>query len=586
MNRNLIARILHFTGVAAMVIALAVFPAIAGVVSAESLASTPAIKGYIDHAYGSGVKAEPTADGAESKLWFNDGIWWGILFNPTSAKYEIYRLDWGSQNWTSTGIVLDSRSDTASLDVPPKVDTRADVLWDQAANKLYIASHIKVDNPSKTNNPDNWARLYRYSYSAGSKTYTLDGGFPVHVNQDKTEVLVIDKDASGRLWVAYVSRVPVSGTIVPYKVFVNATVTAGNDQVWGTPIDMSTISPNAIVDKVDAAALVAFGSKIGVMWSNSLDGKFYFAEHANSSAPGSGWNVQPVNVSGVKLTANDHLKMVANSAGQVFVGLKTDNTAADEPLVGVLARDTDGSFSFAQFSTASSLDTRPTIVLNESTNRIHLFVASNESGGVICTASLAITSNLSDMAFASDDCKGTVIGSAEHFISDTVYTKLDNVTTSKRNVTNASGIVAMASDDVNGGRYLHNVIGGGTINPPAPAVVQFTPAQGATVGGNSIVVTARFNQAMDPASITAANFKVSGPGGPVPGNISYDAMTFTARFESTGALTSPMAVNVQLTTGIKAANGASLPQQAAWSFTYQQQAETLPFKLVLPIIHR
>ena len=45
--------------------------------------------------------------------------------------------------------------------------------------------------------------LYRFSYSSSTKTYTLDTGFPVQINNMRTETLVIDKDSTGKLWATW-----------------------------------------------------------------------------------------------------------------------------------------------------------------------------------------------------------------------------------------------------------------------------------------------------------------------------------------------------------------------------------------------
>jgi hypothetical protein len=39
---------------------------------------------------------------AQSKLWFNAGLWWGVLFDRPSEEYHIYRYDWASHPWNDT----------------------------------------------------------------------------------------------------------------------------------------------------------------------------------------------------------------------------------------------------------------------------------------------------------------------------------------------------------------------------------------------------------------------------------------------------------------------------------------------------
>ena len=48
-------------------------------------ASLPVEAGYQDFSYGSVGMPAPTEDKPQSKLWFNNGIWWGVLYNATVA---------------------------------------------------------------------------------------------------------------------------------------------------------------------------------------------------------------------------------------------------------------------------------------------------------------------------------------------------------------------------------------------------------------------------------------------------------------------------------------------------------------------
>ncbi|MFQ5857926.1 MAG: hypothetical protein ACE5LU_20160, partial [Anaerolineae bacterium] len=117
--------------------------------------STPLNVGYLDFPYavsaGDPVDA-PTGEKAESKLWWNDGFWWGSLYNNYADEYHIYRLNWGTQTWEDTGVALDDRR-----------GSKADTMWDQDAQKLYVVSHIKRENSARVKRPVNWGRLYRYS---------------------------------------------------------------------------------------------------------------------------------------------------------------------------------------------------------------------------------------------------------------------------------------------------------------------------------------------------------------------------------------------------------------------------------------
>ncbi|MEO9064196.1 MAG: Ig-like domain-containing protein [Burkholderiaceae bacterium] len=114
-----------------------------------------------------------------------------------------------------------------------------------------------------------------------------------------------------------------------------------------------------------------------------------------------------------------------------------------------------------------------------------------------------------------------------------------------------------------------------------PNVLATAPANAATNVLNTSKVSATFDQAIDPATLKNANFRVNCPAGADPfGSVSYDPSTRTATFvritESPTNLpqsevAEPMAANVictaTITTGVKAVNGAALAQNVTWSFS-------------------
>src|SRR5919106_6620051 len=63
--------------------------------------------GYRDFSYDAASVVAPTGQKPQSKLWFNDGTWWGSLFNSATTDFEIFRLDRSTQRWTTTGTRID-----------------------------------------------------------------------------------------------------------------------------------------------------------------------------------------------------------------------------------------------------------------------------------------------------------------------------------------------------------------------------------------------------------------------------------------------------------------------------------------------
>lgn len=420
-----------------------------GIIAAVWAAVPLDIAGYLDFSFGSNPGSKVTGEKPESKLWWNSGYWWGSLYDQAASEHRIFRLDVNNQVWENTGVAIDDRP-----------DSRADVLWDNVAKKLYITSHVHRDNPSPINDPNEWARLYRYSFNPDGLTYTLDSGFPVTVNEDRTETLVLDKDSFGRLWVTYVSREAGSSD---YHVYINSS--QGNDLTWGTPFMLT--SPATKVNIDDISSLISYsdddGPQVGVMWSNQEDDYFYFAAHPDSAAPQDGWSIEAITAVGYP--ADDHINLAATPTGQVVAAVKLETTDPDDPLMGVIGRDSDGSFSFHTITFVSTLETRPGVVVDTSNNKLVVYATNKASGGHICYWMATITNPLSDLAFPQLPCVANSSGNALILIGDSNYNRINYATSTKQNINSISGLAVLASDEINGDFYVHNVI---FQSPPPP----------------------------------------------------------------------------------------------------------------------
>ena len=368
--------------------------------------------GFQDQSYAP-LGGSPTGTKPESRIWFNNG-WWAIMFNPSASEHRIFKLDWATGKWTDTGVAVDSRD-----------STRADTLWDAAAGKLYVASHVYTTNGQATT-PGSAGRLYRYSYNAIAGTYSLDPGFPVTVNSAKTETLVIDKDSTGTLWATWTQG---------SRVYVNHSA-GGNTASWGTPYVMPGGGTSLTSD--DISSVIHFGgTQIGVMWSNQADHHFYFAVHADGGSD-SAWSSGVVPTS---YTSDDHVNLKADSAGRVYSAVKSGETAKTAPLNALLIRSPGGSWSSVTFGTAADSQTRPIVVLDDEIGVIHMFATcpqppskSGQAGGDICEK----TASMSSPSFPPGI--GTTV------IREAGVPKMNDATTTKQNLTSASGLVVLANN--------------------------------------------------------------------------------------------------------------------------------------------
>jgi len=412
------ARLMAAAFLVALVLAAFAFPAAAK--------AAPGDIGYQGPST-NGAGSAPTGSKPESKLWWNDGFWWASMWDTASADFHIFRLDPSSQTWMDTGVALDDRG-----------STRADVIWDGATGKLYVASHRFSESPAS----GYASRLYRYSYDAATDTHTRDAGFPVSINNYRTETLVIAKDSTGQLWATWTQG---------GRVWVNRTVCnpTCDDTTWGTQF---VISPTAVKTD-DISSVIAFGgNKVGVMWSNQNTATDSFAVHDDSQADNA-WAIETA-LQGPGL-ADDHISLKTDAAGRVFAAVKTSKSSSNDPLTMLLVRAPAGGWSSYVFGQVKDKHTRPIVELDEANGIIHMFATSPASNGTIYEK----TTPVDTISFAAG--LGTpVIRDADGSVN--------NATTTKQNVSGSTGLVVAATGG--NARYWHNYLplpGGGPLPPTA-----------------------------------------------------------------------------------------------------------------------
>jgi mono/diheme cytochrome c family protein len=101
----------------------------------------------------------------------------------------------------------------------------------------------------------------------------------------------------------------------------------------------------------------------------------------------------------------------------------------------------------------------------------------------------------------------------------------------------------------------------------SPVVVGTSPANGAAAVPNTTAIRAMFDDKMDPATLTAANFTITCPGDPaITGNVSYDAATSTATLAPVGLLPPDVTCTATISTAARSSRGKALAVSTSWSF--------------------
>jgi hypothetical protein len=112
-----------------------------------------------------------------------------------------------------------------------------------------------------------------------------------------------------------------------------------------------------------------------------------------------------------------------------------------------------------------------------------------------------------------------------------------------------------------------------------PTVTLSVPAAGATNTALNSQIAVTFSEDMDPSTITASSFTLTGPGGtPVTGTVSYAVGARSAIFTPTtpANLTAATVYNGTITTAAKDLSGNALVSSFQWSFTTGNAVDTTP----------
>ena len=125
--------------------------------------------------------------------------------------------------------------------------------------------------------------------------------------------------------------------------------------------------------------------------------------------------------------------------------------------------------------------------------------------------------------------------------------------------------ITTGAQDPGGNALAANFVWTFTTAPP-PTVVSTVPVNGATALAVNTLVSATFSEAMNPATINATTFTVTGPGvTPVAGTVTYAGTTAT--FAPTVVLAASTLYTGTITTGAKDPTGVALAANFVWSFT-------------------
>ncbi|MEO6570031.1 MAG: hypothetical protein ABIO83_00640, partial [Ilumatobacteraceae bacterium] len=367
--------------------------------------------------------SHPTQEKPESKLWYHDGSWWGSFWSNPTGAFTVHRLDRIAHVWVDTGTVLEGSG-----------IYRQDTLFD--GTKLYVASHRYATSPGSAD-----ARLVRLSYDPGTRSWSVDAGFPVTLGNARSETLTIAEDTSGMLWATWTTN---------GEVWVNHSVCSStcNDAVWATPSRFDTfvgVGGAAVTSSDDISSVVAFGGKVGIYWSNQLADASYFAVHVDGAAP-TAWSTETT-LSGTDIS-DDHINLATDGA-TVFVAVKTSHDDRAMPETLLVKRTPGGVWSSVVTTMGTERLTRPIVTYDRVNDRLHWFAA-DVAGGHVYTKDAAARS------------PSFVTGKGEPVLFDASGADMNDVSSTKQSVDPSTGLVVVATDNISQTYWYHDDTLGGT----------------------------------------------------------------------------------------------------------------------------
>jgi hypothetical protein len=220
------------------------------------------------------------------------------------------------------------------------------------------------------------------------------------------------------------------------------------------------------------------------------------------------------------------------------------------------------------FTTSASTDaTRPTVIAT---------IPADNTTDVPINSKLAATfskamnpATITTANFTVIGPGGTVTGTVAYVGASQIatFTPASNLAPS----TTYTNTITTGATDLAGNALVSDFVWsfttGASTDTTAPTVSSTIPTDTATGVPINQTVNATFSKAMDPATITTANFTVTGPGGTVTGTVGYVGASQIATFTPVSNLAPSTTYTNTITTGATDLAGNALVSDFVWSFT-------------------
>jgi hypothetical protein len=401
-----------------------------GVVPSRSAEPSPIVAGSAPFAFGEPDTASPMPNSAQSRLWFNDGSWWGVFLAEATADQRIYRLDVVSQTWSDTGIVVDDR-----------VFARMDVLWDGEA--LVVASAGPQPEPRHA------LVVSRFTYDESTDSYRRDANFPVPLTRIGVDDVTIARAVDGVLWVAYVQggRMAIDHSV-------------GSDLAWN-----GSFEPPFAGGPIEEVAIASIGEAVAVVWTPPSEPSLNVAWH-DANEPSDAWRIgSAVTAVGLGPGTRQFDLTVDPSPGaeRLFVVTTTGVDALAERgrldgqvlLIELSLTEEPRSYLVGRIEDQHA---DPIVLVNSDSRELYVVAAAPKAGGGIYYK----VASLDDIQFAAGVGRPLIPASDEE-------SRFAHPSSTKQALDAGSGLVVAATDSTTGRYGFATVSVGSAGGPPSPS---------------------------------------------------------------------------------------------------------------------
>jgi len=336
---------------------------------------------------------------------------------------------------------------------------------------------------------------------------------------------------------------------------------SGKSALIPTPLTVIATIP------ANAAMGVPINSQLAVTFSEAMNpatinGTTFILKQGNTPVNGT---VSYVNGAAIFAPATALTPNTLYTA-TITTGAKT--TEATDLAGNALASDFVWSFK----TSASTDVTSPTVSFT--------IPADNDTGVPInsqLTATFSKAMNpatITDTTFTLQQGITPVTGTVNYVSGTATFAPATNLTTNTLyTVTITTGATDLAGNAL-ATNFVWSFTTGASTDTTAPTVSSTTPTNTAMNVAINQTINATFSKAMDPATITTANFTVTGPGGTVTGTVAYFAASQIATFTPASNLEPSTTYTNMITTGATDLAGNALATKYVWIFTTGTQTDT------------